>query len=70
MKWFNSQFDKSKPIIKNATEVTLKLSSNMVGDSGCDTNIPHNLLLTDRQVLKFCIKLSKTQLSKSSGFPW
>ena len=56
--------------MKNATEVTLKLSSNMVGDSGCDTNIPHNLLLTDRQVLKFCIKLSKTQLSKSSGFPW
>ena len=37
-------------IIKNATEVTLNLSSNVIGDSNDETNFPHKLLLTDKQV--------------------
>ena len=50
----------------------LRLSSNMIGNN--ETNFPHELLLTDRQVSSLRksfannssadIKLSKTQLSK------
>ena len=77
----NSQLNKLKSGIKNGTEVTLKLLSNVVGDSNDENNIPHKLLLTNTQVLKLCkafannnsanIKLSKTQLHKigqSGGF--
>ena len=35
----NLQLNKLKSGIKNGTEVTLKLSSNMVGDSNDDTNL-------------------------------
>ena len=65
--------------IKSETEVVLRLSSNMIGDN--ESNFPHKLLLTNRQVanlrkafanhLSTDIKLSKTQLSKmiqSGGF--
>ena len=65
--------------MKNETEVVLRLSSNMIGDN--ETNFPHKLLLTNRQVanlrkafanyLSTDIKLSKTQISKmiqSGGF--
>ena len=65
--------------MKNETEVVLRLSSNMIGDN--ETNFPHKLLLTNRQVSNLRkafanhssadIKLSKTQLSKmiqSGGF--
>ena len=75
----NSQLNKFKSAIKNETEVVLRLSSNMIGDN--ETNFPHTLLLTNRQVsnlrkafsnhLSADIKLSKTQLSKmiqSGGF--
>ena len=44
----NSQLNKFKSTIKNETEVVLRLSSNMVG--GNETNFPHKLLLTNRQV--------------------
>ena len=57
------------------------LSPNMIGNSNDDTNFPHKLLLTNRQVANVRkvfannsstdIKLSKTQLSKmiqSGGF--
>ena len=70
----NSKLNKLKTGIKNGTEVTLNLSSNVIGDSNDETNFPHKLLLTDRQVSKLCkafannssanIKLSKTQISK------
>ena len=79
VKLSNSQRNKLKPAIKNKTEVVLRLSSNMIGDN--ETNFPHNLLLTNRQVanllkafanyLSIDIKLSKAQLSKmiqSGGF--
>ena len=68
----NSQLNKLKSVIKNETEVVLRLSTNMVGDN--ENNFPHKLLLTNRQVANIRkafanhsssdIKLSKTQLSK------
>ena len=44
----NSQLNKLKSAIKDETEVVLRLSSNMIGDN--ETNFPHKLLLTNRQV--------------------
>ena len=77
----NSQLSKLKLAIKNETDVVLRLSSNMVGNSGDNINFPQELLLTNRQVANLRkpfakntstnIKLSKTQLSKmiqSGGF--
>ena len=66
----NSQLSKLKSGIKNGTEVTLNLSSNFTRKFNDETNFPHQILLTDTQVLKICkafannssanIKLSKT----------
>ena len=79
VKLSNSQLNKFKSVIKNETEVALRLSSNMIGDN--ETDFPHKLSLTNRQVANILkvfannssanIKLSKTQLSKmiqSVGF--
>ena len=44
----NSQLNKFTSAIKNENEVVLRLSSNMIGDN--ETNFPHKLLLTNRQV--------------------
>ena len=79
VKLSNSQLNKFKSAIKNETEVVLRLPSNMIGDN--ETNFPHKLLLTNRQVSNLRkafannsltdIKLSKTQLSEmiqSGGF--
>ena len=52
VKLSNSQLNKLKSAIKNATEVTLNLSSNIVGDSDNKSNFPHKLLLTNTQVSK------------------
>ena len=81
VKLSNSQLSKLKSTIKNETDVVLRISSNMVGSSNDNTNFPHELLLTNRQVANIRkafaknkstdIKLSKTQLSKmiqSGGF--
>ena len=46
----DSQLNKSKSAIKNKTEVNLRLSSNMIGNSDDKTNFSHELLLTNRQV--------------------
>ena len=48
----NLQLNKLKSGIKNGTEVTLKLSSNVVGNSHDKTNFPHKLLITNIQVWK------------------
>ena len=77
----NSQLNKLKSEIKNLTDVVLRLSSNMTGNSNEETNFPDKLLLTNRQVANLRkafanytsidIKLSKPQLSKmiqSEGF--
>ena len=37
---------------KNATEVTLNLSSDIIGNRNDETNFPSKLLLTDRQFFK------------------
>ena len=50
VKLSNSQLNKLKSAIKNETEVVLRLSSNMIGNSDDETNFPHKLLLTNRQV--------------------
>ena len=80
IKLSNSQLNKLKSGIKNDTEVTLKISSNVVGDSNDEHNFSWKLL-TNTQVSKLHkafannssanIKLSKTQLHKigqSGGF--
>ena len=70
----NLQFNKLKPAIKNGTETTLKIPSNIVGDSNDENNFLHKFLLTNTEVSKLRkafangsqtnIKLSKTQLHK------
>ena len=81
VKLSNAQVNKLKSSIKNESDVVLRISSNMVSNSNDNTNFPHELLLTNRQVANIRkafakntsidIKLSKTQLSKmiqSGGF--
>ena len=81
VKLSNSQLNQLKYGIKNSTEVTLKLTSNVAGDFNDENNFPHKLLLTNTQVSRIRkafannssanIKLSKTQLHKvgqSGGF--
>ena len=73
-KLFNSQLNKLKSAIKDETDVAIRLSPNMIGDSNDEANFSHELLLTDRQVSSIRkafidnssvdIKFSKTQLSK------
>ena len=62
VKLSNSQLNKLKSAIKNETEVVLRLSSNMIGDSDDKINFPHELLFTNRQVSD----LRKTFADKSS----
>ena len=50
VKLSTSQLSKLKSAIKNENDVVLRLSSNMVGNSNDNTNFPHELLLTNRQV--------------------
>ena len=47
VKLSNSQINKLKYGIKNGTEVSLKLSLTIVGDSNDENNFPHKLLLTN-----------------------
>ena len=41
VKLSNSQLNKLKSAMKNETEVVLRLSSNMIGNSHDETNFPH-----------------------------
>ena len=50
----NYHVSKLKIGIKYDTEVTLNLSSNMIGDSNDEINLTHKLSLTDKRVLKLC----------------
>ena len=50
----NSQLNKLKSTTKNETGITLRLSSNMIGNSNDVTNFPHKLLLSNRPVTNFC----------------
>ena len=70
----NSQINKLKSGIKINTKVTLKISSNAIGDSNDENDFSHKLLLTNTQASRLCkafakissanIKLSKTHLNK------
>ena len=74
VKLSNSQLNKLKSATKNQTDMILRLSSNMIGNSHDETNFPYKLLLTNRQVENLCkvfanqtstdIKLSKAQLNQ------
>ena len=74
VKLSNLQLNKLKSAIKNGTDIVLRLSSNMVGNSDDETNFPHKLLLTNRQILSLRkafnnhtsadIKFSKAPLTK------
>ena len=50
VKLSNSQLNKLKSAMKNGTDVVLRLSSNMIGNTDNETTFPHKLLLTNRQV--------------------
>lgn len=78
----SSQPDKLKLARKSETGTSFRLPSNMIGNANNETNCPHKLLLSDKQVSKLDKafannflpnkKFSKTQLSKilkSGGFP-
>ena len=58
----NNKFNnnKLKSRIKNGAGVTLKLSSNVAGDSDDENNFLHKLLLTDKQVSKLRKALANT----------
>ena len=69
-----SQLHKLKHGVRTGNEVNLNHLSNLIGNSNVETNFPHKLLLTYKQVSKICksfsnglsanIKFSKTQLSE------
>ena len=77
----NLQLNKLKSGTKTGTEVTLKISLNVAGESIDENNFSHKLLLTNTQFSKLRkafvndsganMKLSKTHLDKivqSGGF--
>ena len=50
VKLSNSQFNKLKSELTNGIEVTLKLLSNVVGDSNNENDFLHKLLLINTKV--------------------
>ena len=53
-KLYNSQINRLKSGIKNCTELTLNISSNVIVSSNDETNFLHKLLFTDTQVSRIC----------------
>ena len=53
VKLSNSQLNKLNSAIKNELEAVLRLSSNMIGNSGDEINFRDKLLFTNRQVSIF-----------------
>ena len=54
IKLFNLQLNNLKSGIKNGTEVSLNLSSNVANDSNDETNLPHKLSLTNTHIARIC----------------
>ena len=50
LKFSDLQLNKLKSEIKNGTEVTFNLSSNLFSHSNDETNFAHKLLITNTQV--------------------
>ena len=70
VKLSNSQLNKLKSAIKNRTDVILRLSSNMIGNSHNETNFLHKLLSTNGQVAnlrKAFASHTSTDIIKSSN---
>ena len=67
VKLSNSQLNKLKSSIKNETDVVLRISSSMVGNSNDNTNFPHGLLLTNRQVAN--IRKAFAENTLKTGLP-
>ena len=65
VKLSNSQLSKLKSAIKNETNVVLRLSSNMIVNSDDNTNFPHELLLTNRQVANLRKAFAKNTLLRT-----
>ena len=63
IKLSNLQLKKLKPAIKNGPEVTLKFSSNIIGDSNDENNFFNKILLINSQVSK----LRKSSANNYSG---
>ena len=57
------KLNKLKLGIKNCTEVTLDLSSNVTGNAKNETDFPHKSLLTKIQVLRLCKAFAKKFIS-------
>ena len=57
LKLSNSQLYKLKSRIKNGTQVNLKHSLNIIGNSNDEAFSPHKLLSTNTQVSKICKSL-------------
>ena len=53
VKLSNSQLNKLKSGIKNSTEVTLKFSSIVAGDSNNENNFPYKLSFTNHKIQRF-----------------
>ena len=81
VKLSKSQINKLNSAIKSESDVVIRLSPSMIGNSNDKTNFSHELLLTNRQVSSIRkafannssidIKFSKARLSKmiqSGGF--
>ena len=54
VKLSNSKLNKLKSGIKNGTEVTLNLPSNLIGNTNDESYFPHKLLLTDTEAPRIC----------------
>ena len=55
IKLSNSQINELKSVIKDGTQVTSKLSSNVFVDFDDEINFSHKLSLTNTQVSRICI---------------
>ena len=54
VKFSNSQLNKLKSRVKSGREVTLNLSSNIIGNSNDETNFLQRILLANTQDWRFC----------------
>ena len=63
VKLSNSEINKFKSGRKNGTEVTVNVSSNVIGNSYDENNFSHKLLSTNTQVSRF----RKAFTNNSSG---
>ena len=61
MRLSNSEYNKLKSATKNATDITLRLSKNIVGTN--ETSFQHNLLLTNEQDLRLFKSFANNSLA-------